>query len=61
MHKVATPVVYGTALFARVDGKLHLIGTPVSLHKVIGPFSHSIRNTNITVHFPLLRLVNYNG
>jgi len=58
MHKIATPVVYGTSLWARVDGKLYLIGTPVSRHKVIGPFSHSIRNTNIVVHFPLLRLVN---
>jgi hypothetical protein len=58
MHKVATPVVYGTSLWARVDGKLYLIGTPVSRHKVIAPMTLTIRNTNIVVHFPLLRLVN---
>lgn len=57
MYTIATPVIYGTAIFARINGKLRLIGTPVCKPNVIGPMEFRI-DRNTVVNLPLLRKVN---
>ena len=55
MINYVTPVIYGTAIFARVNGKLRLVGTPVTKHNVIAPFQMWL-DRNTIVNVPLLRL-----
>ncbi len=55
--KYATPVIYGTALFARVEGKLKLIGNIVSKPDAIGPMQVWVDRGTV-MNLPLLRKVN---
>lgn len=55
--RYATPEIYGTAIFARYEGKLYLVGTPVAKPNFIGPWQHWVKD-NIVVNIPLLRKVN---
>lgn len=49
-------VMFGTAIFAKIDGKYHLIGTPTSKRPRIGPMDLTTVE-GVTVTLPALRRV----
>jgi hypothetical protein len=56
MMKNDNTLVYGTGLFAMVEGKLHLVGSFVSPNTVVRPFEMTVQGHS--VKFPKLVLTN---
>jgi hypothetical protein len=54
MYSKGTPRVYGTGLFAMVDGKLHLVGSFTSVQKEVAPFDMFYKGA--LIKFPKLVL-----